>query len=214
MFAQIKEVVDLIRSGVSGYRNYQTTKAREDAILDILRVYFLLKDCVDDGEKLIAEAQPNPVEKIAQMEPELALATIEKWDATIRKQGIRLYRLQGAILGQDHIAVINPVLQERIRGVIGYKMDRAVTLHGIGAALFFKNMFPVANTAEEKAHYISVMAGEEEDSLNMPRICAEIESLRQSLDQYRGVVERLVSNAELLQLSQRARQETRFSDET
>jgi len=213
MFAQLKGIVDLIRSGVSDFRSFQTVRAREEAVLDVLRVYFLLKDCVDDGEKIIAEAQPNPVEKIAQMEPELALTTIEKWDATIRKQGIRLYQLQGVLLGQDHIAIINPALQERISEAIGYKMDRAVTLHGIGAALFFKNMFPVANTAEEKAHYIFVMAGEEEGSLNMPRICAEIESLRQSLDQYRGVVERLVSNAELLQLSQRARQETRLSDE-
>lgn len=56
-------------------------------------------------------------------------------------------------------------------------MDRAVILHGIGAALFFKNLFPVANTAEEKARYISVMAGEEGDALDMSRITAEIEGL-------------------------------------
>lgn len=213
MFAQLKGVVDLIRSGVSDFRNFQTAKAREDAVLDLLRVYFLLKDCVDDGEKLISEAQPNPVEKIAGMEPQLALATIERWDATIRKQGIRLHRLQGAILGQDHIAVINPALQDRLSEAIGYKMDRAITLHGIGSALFFKNMFPVANTIEEKARYISLMAGEEGNSLDMSRICAEIESLRESLNQYRAVVERMVSNAELLQLSKRARQETQFPDE-
>ncbi|MDP1681379.1 MAG: hypothetical protein Q8L39_06350 [Burkholderiales bacterium] len=213
MFAQLKLVVDLIRSGVFDFRNFQTAKAREEAVLDVLRVYFLLKDCVDDGEKLINEAQPNPVEKVSQMDPELALATIERWDATIRKQGIRLYRLQGALLGQDHITVIDPALGARISEIIGDKMDRAVTLHGIGAALYFKSMFPVENTAEEKASYISVMAGEEEDSLNMPRIHAEIESLRESLDQYRCVVERMVTNPELLQLSQRARQETRFPDE-
>jgi len=212
MFAQLKGVVDLIRSGVSDFRNFKTAKAREEAVLDVLRVYFLLKDCVDDGEKLVSEAQPNPVERISQMEPDLALATIGRWDATIRRQGIRLYRLQGAILGQDHIAVINPDLQARISEVIGYKMDRVVTLHGIGAALYFKNLFPLANTNEEKASYISLMAGEEEDSLNMPRIRSEIESLRVSLDLYRDVVERMVSNAELLQLSKRARQETLFPD--
>jgi hypothetical protein len=213
MFAQLKGVVDLIRTGISDLRNFQSAKAREDAVLDVLRVYFLLKDCVDDGEMLVSEAQPNPVERIAQMAPEAALATIEKWDAAIRKQGIRLYQLQGALLGQNHIAVINPELQKQVTEVIGYKMDRTVTLHGIGAALFFKNMFPVANTSEEKARYISTMAGEENDSLNMPRICAEIQSLRESLDQYRGVVERMVTDAELLQFSQRARQETEFPNE-
>jgi len=213
MFAQIKGVVDLIRSGVSDFRNFKTSKEREEAVLDLLRVYFLLKDCVDDGEKLVSEAQPNPVEKITGMDAASALATIERWDATIRKQGSRLYRLQSGLLGQDHIAVINPALQERLSEVIGYKMDRTITLHGIGSALFFKNMFPVANTNEEKARYISVMAGEEEDSLNMLRIGTEIESLRESLNQYRSVVERMVSSAELLQLSTRARQETQFPDE-
>jgi len=46
----------------------------------------------------------------------------------------------------------------------------------------------------------------------MPRIREEITLLRESLNQYRIVVERLVSDAELLQLSQRARNETRFEE--
>lgn len=54
------------------------------------------------------------------------------------------------------------------------------------------------------------MAGEENDSLNMPRIQSEIQSLRESLDEYRGIVEKLVTNAELLELSQRALRETEF----
>ena len=213
MFAQIKSVVDLIRSGVADFRGYKNGKERNDAVLDLLRVYFTLKDCVDDGEKLVADAEPDPVQKISSMEPDEAISTLERWDATIRKQGIRLYRLQGAIFGQDHLAVINAKLQERISEVIGYKMDRTVTLHGIGAALFFRAAFPIAGTNEEKAHYIAVMAGEEESSLNMSRIRDEITKLRESLDQYRLVVERLVSDAELLQLSQRARNETRFADD-
>lgn len=210
MFAQLKSVVDLIRSGIADFRTFQTVKAREDAVLDVLRLYFLLLDCVDDGEKLIAEAQPDPVKKISAMEPNEALSTIERWDTTVRKQGARLYQLQGAILGQHHIAIINPELQKRLADAIGNKMNRTVTLHGIGAALFFKNMFPIANTNEEKAHYISVMAGERKNSLNMKRISAEIESFRQSLTEYRALVERMVTDAELLQLSQRARQETLF----
>jgi hypothetical protein len=212
MFGEIMSVVDLIRSGVTDFRNFKSDKERSDTVLGLLRVYFILKDCVDDGEKLIIEAEPDPVEKISSMEPDDAIATLERWDATIRKQGIRLYQLQGAIFGQDHLTIINPELQERISEVIGYKMDRTVTLHGIGSALFFKAILPMENTKEEKARYVAVMAGEKDDSLNMPRIREEITLLRDSLNQYRIVVERLVSNAELLQLSQRARNETRFED--
>ena len=213
MFAQIKSVVDLIRSGVADFRSFKSGKERNDAVLDLLCVYFILKDCVDDGEKLVTEAEPDPIEKISSMNPDDAISTLERWDATIRKQGIRLHRLQGAIFGQDHLAVINPKLQKRIGEVIGYKMDRTVTLHGIGAALFFRTAFPIADTKEEKARYISIMAGEEDSGLNMPRIREEITMLRESLDQYRLVVERLVSDAKLLQLSQRARNETRFAND-
>lgn len=213
MFSQLKSVVDLIRSGITDFRNFNTEKAREEAVLGMLRVYFLLKDCVDDGESLVSEGQPNPVEKISEMEPQLALATIERWDGVIRKQGIRLYQLQGALLGQDHITVISPKLQEQLVEAVGSKMHRAITLHGIGAALYFKSTFPIADTHAEKAHYISVMVGEEEDALNMTRISAEIESLRESLGHYREIVERMVSNAELLQLSKRARKETQFAND-
>ncbi len=126
---------------------------------------------------------------------------------------MRLYTLQGYIFGQHHLSVIDPALQDRISEAIGYKMDRAVTLHGIGAALFFKNMFPIANTHEEKAKYVALMAGEEQDTLNMQRVEAEITSLRDSLNQYRNVVSRMVTDAELLRLSQRAREEAPFSPE-
>ncbi|MBL0075769.1 MAG: hypothetical protein IPP41_07410 [Rhodocyclaceae bacterium] len=65
----------------------------------------------------------------------MALETMERWDKLIRRQGIRLSQLQSAFLGQHHIAVINPELQDRITEIIGYKLDRTVTLHGIGAPL-------------------------------------------------------------------------------
>jgi hypothetical protein len=213
MFAQIKIVVDLIKSGITDFRNFNSTKERNTAVLNLLRVYFMLKDCVDEGEKLLAEAEPDPVKIISTMSPDEAILTLKKWDATIRKQGIRLYQLQGAVFGQAHLAVINPKLQERIREVIGYKMDRTVTLHGIGAALYFRAVFPIDATNEEKAQYVAIMAGEEETSLNMPRIRKEIATLRESLDQYRLVVRRLVSDAELLRLSERARNETKFVED-
>jgi len=213
MFAELKSVVDIIRTGISGLKNFKSAKARENAVLDVLRVYFILKDCVDDGEVLLVEAQPNPVEKLRQMEPEAALALIERWDSIIRKQGIRLYKLQNGLLTQQHIAVINPTLQNQLIQVVGSKFDRTLTLHSIGAALFFKNMLPIANTSEEKARYISIMAGEEGNNLNMERINTEILNLRKSLDQYRSVVERMVTNSELLQFSERARRETELVEE-
>lgn len=212
MFGELKSIVDLIRSGIADYRQFKTDKERKETILGLLKAYFLLKDCVDEGETLIADAGPDPIAKINAMEASEVLSTLERWDAIIRRQGSRLYMLQGYIFGQDHLAVINPALQDQIGEVIGYKMDRAVTLHGIGAALFFRNIFPVAHTDEEKARYVSFMAGAEHDTLDMAKVKSEIVDLRKALDQYRSVVERLVSDEELLRLSRRARRETSFRD--
>ena len=212
MFAQLKSIVDLIRSGVTDFRKFKSDKERGDAIVGLLKAYFLLKDCVDESEALIAEAGPEPVAQIERLEAADALSTLERWDAVIRRQGMRLYTLQGYIFAQDHLSVINPELQERISDVIGYKMDRAVTLHGIGSALFFRSMFPVADTNAEKARYVSLMAGAEDDILDMAKIADEIAELRKALEQYREVIDRLVSSDELLRLSSRARNETLFRD--
>lgn len=212
MFAQIKTIVDLIRSGATDINAFRRKKDRREAILDMLRFYFILKDCVDEGEALVNEALPNPVEVISSMEPESALATVEQWDAVIRRQGSRLYQLREALFGQHHLAVINPELQERLGKVVGHKMDRAVTLHGIGAALFFKNLAPIGDTVQEKARYVSVMAGEEGDALHIGRIEEELSNLRESLDLYRAFIERMMSIEEVLQLSKQAREDTCYSN--
>jgi hypothetical protein len=140
----------------------------------MLKAYFLLKDCADEGEALVVDAGSDPIGKVNAMEASAAVSTLETWDAVIRRQGNRLYALQGYIFGQEHLAVINPALQDRIGEIIGYKMDRIVTLHGIGSALFFRNMFPIEDTNEEKARYVLIMAGTENDTLDMAKVGAEI----------------------------------------
>jgi hypothetical protein len=209
MFSQLKGVVDLIRSGILEFRKFKSDQERKEIVLGVLEAYFLLKDCVDDGEKLIREAGSDPVGQINAMEPGEAIETLTRWDLVLRKQGMRLYALQSYIFGQHHLAVINPKLQDRISEVIGYKMDRAVTLHGIGAGLFFRDMFPTQETNEQKAGLVALMAGAEEDgALDLEKIGSEVAALRESIDEYRAVVERLVTNDELLSLSSRARKKT------
>lgn len=144
------------------------------------------------------------------MPPDEALNTLTRWDELIRQQGIRLSYLENAFLGQHHLLVINPELKKQIDELIGYKLDRTVTLHSIGVQLYFKNIFPRTETAEEKARYISVMAGELGDALDMPRITAEIKGLREALNNYRAIVERMVSDEEILVLSARARLATQI----
>jgi len=206
MFLQLKGVLDLVGSAVNQIQKIGAAREREEAVIGVLTVYFLLKDCVDEGEALVAEAGPEPVRNIERLDANEALSVLARWDAVIRRQGMRLYALQGCILGEQHLSIINPHLQERISNLVGDKMQRTVTLHGIGSALFFRNLFPIADTNAEKARYVALMAGAEGDILDLLRIDREIAGLRESLGEFREVVTRLVSNEELLRLSRRARE--------
>ncbi|MCX5888266.1 MAG: hypothetical protein NTY36_02295 [Deltaproteobacteria bacterium] len=214
MFSELKSIVDLIRSAISDFRKFKTDQEREEIVLGVIRTYFVLKDCIEDGEKLITEAGPDPITKIKAMDPTEAKRTLEIWVSTLKKQGIRLRTLQGFIFDQNHLAIINPKLQEQISEIIGYKMDRTDSLHGLGAGLFFMNLLPIDYSDEEKVGLVTLMAGaEDNDLLDLQKIDSEVAALRNSLDEYRTVVERLVSNDELLILSNRARRETLFQDE-
>ncbi|MBL7153202.1 MAG: hypothetical protein ISS79_05760 [Phycisphaerae bacterium] len=211
MFSQLKSVVDLMCSGITGLSKFQSNRKRKEIILNILEVYFFLKDCVDDGERLITEAGKDPLGKINSMESNEAIRVLAVWDEILRKQGIRLYAVQGYIFGQDHLAIINPKLQEQIGEVVGYKMDRTITLHRIGAALSLWNMFPRENTKEKKTRLVALMAGVDAGGLlDIDKITSELADLRKSLDEYRTLLERFVSDEELLSLSKRAREKTRI----
>jgi hypothetical protein len=208
MFANLKTIVDLIRSGVAGFHEFKGRRDRQEIVLQLRRTYFLLKDCADEGEELLGLATHDPLSKIRAMQPDDVVKAGAEWDAKLRRQGHRLYALQGLVFGQDHLAVINPDLQRDIGTIVGYKMDRAVTLHRIGAVLFFRNMFPQHESAEDKARVVSLMLGAQEDgALDVGQSAAEIDALRRALEEYRTVVERFVSNEELLLLSERARQD-------
>lgn len=208
MFRDLVQLVKLLGSAATGVKKLKAASERREAVLGLLKTYFLLKDCVDEGEQLVLDAGADPIRKISEQSADEAIETLTRWDFVIRNQGFRLYELQGYVFGADHLAVIDPALQERISEVVGSKMQRVTSLHGIGAALFFRNMFPIANTNEERARYVAVMAGSKGDLLNMERVVSEISSLKSALDGYRAVIDKLISQEEILALSSVARRAT------
>ena len=212
MFAELKLVVDLIRSSTSIFRMHKSEKNREQVALDLLKTYFLLKDCVEEGAKLIDEAGSDPIRTIKAMDELSADRTLRRWDSVLLRQSRRLSALEGFVVGQNHLAVISPDVQRKIKEIVSYKLERANSLHGIGAALLFRTAFPIANSDEERARYVSIMAGSESDFLDMKIVQREISALRKSLDQYRNVVERLLSDEEITRLSDKARKDTLFQD--
>lgn len=210
MFADLTAISDLLRSCISGFQMYKSMKRREKLSLELLQTYFLMMDCADEGKQLIEEAGPDPIRHIKSMDEALATSTLEQWEVILLQQCRRLDALQKLVIGQNHLAVIDPDTQAKIKEVVGYKLERANSLHGIGAALVGRFMFPVANSAEDRARYVSVMFGSRSELLDVGRIEQEISDLRDSLGNFRTVVERLLSVDEIVRFADKARKKASF----
>ena len=210
MFADLKNIVELIDFCTSRFQMYKSAKKREKLILDLLQTYFLIKDCVDEGKQLLGEAGPDPVRLIESMDDASAASTLERWEVTLFQQIRRLDALQELVMGQNHLAVIDPDTQTKIKEIVGYKLDRTISLHGIGAALFIRFMLPVAESAEDRAGYVSLMFGSQSALLDVQRIEQEIADLHDSLGNFRIVVERLLSDDEIMRFSNEAKKKVSF----
>lgn len=201
-------------TGFKGGLDFKNKRDREQAILGMLRFYFVLKDCVDEGNALIRDAGADPVQRIISVDPGEAKQLVGTWDAALRRQATRLYSLAGQLGSQDALAVLNPALIAEIQKALGSKMNRAISLSGIGSALVIRTMFPLDESPEQIAHLVAVMAGEKKNQINLKRIGREVDLLERALDGYRAHVEAMTSKEELLKLSAKARSQTLLSKPT
>ncbi|MDZ4055802.1 hypothetical protein [Arenimonas sp.] len=210
MFGELISFIDVLKSTAIDLRGRKLGAEREATISALLETYFNLKDAADEGELLLEDAQPNPVAVIGSLNPVEAKERLASWDYALRRQTVRLMRVSDTIFGQEFMSVIAPELEEKLHDVLGTKFNRATSLHGIGAALFFRGW--TDGTNEEKARYVSIMAGEENDLLHMDKIRAEIVALREAMEGYRIVVNDLATADEIIRLSRSARKATQLDD--
>ena len=197
MITDLKTLVDLLRSSVSDYKAHDAKRKREQIALDLLQTYFLLFDCIKDARQLTHEAGTNPIQTINDMKGSEAKLTLQRWDTILNRQTRRLLALQESIFGQHHITVINPEVQERMKALVGNKLTRATSLHGIGSALCFRQIFGRSNSAEELVSYVTLSIGSESEKLDIEKTTREITELEVSLGQFRDIVERLLSTRKL-----------------
>ena len=119
MFADLKHIVELLRPCISSFHMYKSEKSREKLILELLHTYFLMKDCVEEGKQLIDEAGPDPIRRIKSMDEISTGSTLKRWEVILCRQGRRLVALQEFVIGQNHLAVIDPDTQTRLKEVVG-----------------------------------------------------------------------------------------------
>lgn len=211
MFSELIALLALLRSCAGDVFVKKAAAKRHDAVRPMFETYFLLKDLVDEGEALITEAGARPVEKIQCLSPVDAETTLAAWEVALKRQVIRMQGVSQRIFGQEFLEVVSPELRKNLDAVVGSKFERATSLQGIGAVLFFHAMFPGEKSDFDRARYIAVMAGEEGGSINMEKAEEEVSQLRASLVIYRSVVEKLASADEVISLSAEARKKTDLS---
>jgi antitoxin component HigA of HigAB toxin-antitoxin module len=212
MFGELVSFVDALRSTVQDFRSRQLNAQREAVISALLSTYFYLKDATDEGELLVEDAKPNPVEVIKALEPAKAKERLARWNIALRRQTFRLMRVSDLIYGQEFIDIVSPNLRERLYDVLGNKFNRVNSLHGIGAALFFHGW--ADSSPEEQAQYVSIMAGEKKNLLHMEKIRVEISALRETMEEYRLTINQLSTPDEIIRLTAKARAETKPPNES
>lgn len=211
MFGELVSFIDVLRSTVAEFRSRKLTTQRETIISALLSTYFYLKDATDEGEHLVEDAKPNPVEVINALDPNEAKERLARWNILLGRQTFRLMSVSNLIYGQAFIDVVSPELREQLYDVLGSKHDRVDSLHSIGASLYFRGWVDGSN--EEQARYVSIMAGENKNLLQMKKIRAEIASLRKVTEEYRLAIIQLSTSDEIVRLSAKARTETQLPNE-
>ncbi len=108
MLADLKTLVEVIREAVSGFAGFRSRKARSEAVLDLLCIYFVLLDVATEGRALLKSAGDSPRMTIARAAEVERADILSEWHHALCRQASRLYLLSGRLLGQDALAVAAP----------------------------------------------------------------------------------------------------------
>ncbi|MBT28324.1 MAG: hypothetical protein CMO01_01595 [Thalassobius sp.] len=209
MFTDLVKILEFLMNSVKGLSKLNKSSERKEALLEMLQAYFYLYDTHLDGVKLLESVDSDPVNYVKSLQGESLQEHLNTWDKVLRRQGIRLYKAKQYITYQSYLAVINPSAVDNISKVIGYKMDRLVTLHGLGAGLFFRNVFPTEETPEQLANFVlQVLTKQEAGLIDKDEVGKELDGLNVSLNKFRNMINEAVSKEELLELSDMARNKT------
>jgi len=211
MLGDLKTLVEIIRNAVCGLSGFRSKRARSEAILELLRIYFLLMDVVEDGRSLLNAVGQNPRKTLAQVPGAEVPTVLSEWDRLIRRQASRLYNLSGRLLGQDVLSVIEPSLKSKLERLVGSKFKRAHSLHGIGAGLVIYSMFGGGRDQEWQRNIVlSMYPTRTRVTIDLVAAKGELNQLQKALNAFRTVCLRLATEEEILFLSKKARKQTHF----
>ncbi len=96
----------------------------ERAALGVMKTYFLMNDLTDEADAPFLEAGAEPAAALSAMDPEAVVAVLARRSDILTRQIGRLLVLQGFLVGQHHLEIVDPELRDKIATVFGSKPDR------------------------------------------------------------------------------------------
>jgi len=213
MFSDLKQIVDLVRQAFQGLRAYKKQTERKHNIVRLLKIYFLLTDIIADSRRLLVATLPDPTIVIAAVKPDAAHRLVMEWEKILKRQRTRLLALNDLLRGQHCLAIINPPLQETISDIVGEKFGRASRLYSVANNLYFFG-FLEEDDSRWQCDVIKMMFQLNDGGLlDLESSQKELDGLESALDDYRRVLDRLISREDLMSLSARARAEANLEDD-
>jgi len=209
MFQDLLNIIEFVKNAVNGILKLKTAGERKAASIEMLKIYFLILDAYDDGLRLLDSVTDDPVAYLGTLSDVEVQTQLEVWDVILRRQSQRLYKAQSYISSESYLSVIDPDAQKSISKVIGYKMDRLVTLHGLGAGLFFRTMFPIEEPPEVTAGLVVQVLTKQKDGVIDPvAVRKELTQLKEGLDRFRSVIMDFIEKEGFQSLAKEAREST------
>lgn len=209
MIKSIVDIVKILTNTASKIITMKKESVNQADKLELLKIFFILKDVQEDGSKLLESALPSPSEYLKTASKGAADLRIKIWDSALRRQGARLHKINNFISNRSDLSVIDLKAQRRIKIIIGSKGSRVLNLFELGAGLFFRTVLPIDETPETLAELValSLQLGENQ-LLDIPQIRHELNELDEALEEYRKIISALMSNEEIRSLSAKAREAT------
>lgn len=211
MIKEIIAIVKVLADAAKSFNAIASTARKNNNNLELLKIYFLIKDVQEDGCKLLDFAPPDPVDFMSIASSEALDMRLSTWNAVLRRQGARLQEIQNYITGRSDLSIINPQAQKRIAVIIGSKRGRVFSLFNLGAGLFFRTVLPIQESPESLRDLVmKTLTLQENEDLNITKIKLELNELEDALEEYRKLILLLMSNEDIRLLSEKAREETRL----
>lgn len=206
MFAALLGVVSTFISSTPALKSLKDRRQAEEAVINLLTIYLVLWDVLEEGRKLLELAGTNPLETLRSAPPNKVDELRKRFEHGIASQGDRLYWLAGQLREDALLKYVDRKTRDRLDKVIGTKFDRTRTLAGTVSALVMTTMFAGVETDEQAASLVqSMYENKNGRPLSTKAARAELDALENELDNLKGACDQIVDGKMLARLLKKAK---------